>query len=183
MARASAETLLLEHSVPGRARLRVPRPRSPEQVRATVGRIEAAQHVSNVQANANTGSLLVTFKADDPLDLIIDELRMGGLEIVSAFRTERSPVRTQTRTAAVVRGVASRANTQLHLVTRGHFDLRLAVPAIYMVLGVRNLIRHRGRLRDASWYQLMYWAFDSFYKLHEEATVEGGPPGRGSVGG
>jgi hypothetical protein len=30
----------------------------------------------------------------------------------------------------------------------------------------------RARLRDVSWYQLLYWAFDSFFKLHEELTVK-----------
>ena len=25
---------------------------------------------------------------------------------------------------------------------------------------------------NATWYQLLYWAFDSFFKLHEEQTVK-----------
>jgi hypothetical protein len=45
------------------------------------------------------------------------------------------------------------------------------VPAVYLALAVRNFAGNRARLRDASWYQLLYWAFDSFFKLHEESTV------------
>ena len=173
MARGRAETVYLEHSVPGRMRLRVPRPRTGQKVRQIAGRVERARHVSSVEANATTGSLLVQFRADDPIDLIIDELRLAGFEIAKAFEGGPASVRTQSRVAAAVETVMSRANAQLHIATRGHVDIRLVVPAIYMALGVRNLLRQRGRLRDATWYQLMYWAFDSFFKLHEESTVKG----------
>ena len=181
MARARAETVYLEHSVPGRARLRVPKPRTPQQVRQIAGRVERADHVRGVEVNPTTGSMLVRFAADDPLDLIIDELGLLGFEIASAFDSKPGNVHTQTRSAAAIENVMSRANSKLHLMTRGHLDIRLAVPAIYMLLGVRNLLRQRGRLRDAAWYQLMYWAFDSFFKLHEEQSVKGGAPGRGTV--
>ncbi len=181
MARRRADTVYLEHSVPGRARLRVPKPRSAQQVRQIAGRVERAEHVRGVEANPTTGSLLVRFGADDPLDLIIDEISLLGFNIASAFERKPANVHTQTRAAAAIENVMSHANSKLHVMTRGHMDIRLAVPAIYMLLGVRNLLRQRGRLRDATWYQLMYWAFDSFFKLHEEQTVKGGAPGRGTV--
>jgi hypothetical protein len=177
MARRSADTVYLEHSVPGRMRLRVPKPRSNEQVRQMASRVEQAKHVTAVEANPTTGSLLVQFQADDPIDLVIDELRLAGFEIAKAFERTPAGVHTQSRSAAAIENVMSRANAQLHLATRGHVDIRLIVPAIYMAFGVRNMLRGRGRLRDASWYQLMYWAFDSFFKLHEEATVKGGTGG------
>jgi hypothetical protein len=182
VARPRAETVYLEHSVPGRARLRVPKPRTAQQVRRIAGRVERAEHVRGVQVNPTTGSLMVRFGADDPVDLIIDELRLLGFEVAKAFASKPTTVRTQTRGAAAIENVMSRANSKLHLMTHGHLDIRLAVPAIYMLLGIRNLVRQRGRLRDATWYQLMYWAFDSFFKLHEEATsVKEKPTGRGSV--
>lgn len=181
MARRRAETVYLEHSMRGRARLRVPKPRSAQQVRQMAGRVERAQHVRGVEVNPATGSMLVKFSADDPIDLVIDELRLLGFEVAKAFEAKPAVVHTQSRGAAAIENVMSRANSQLHLMTRGHLDIRLAVPAIYMLLGVRNLVRQRGRLGDAAWYQLMYWAFDSFFKLHEETTVKGDRSGRGTV--
>jgi hypothetical protein len=179
VARQSAETVYLEHSVPGRMRLRVPRPRTAQHVRQVAGRVERVNRVQAVEANPATGGLLVRFSADDPIDLVIDELRVAGFEVASAFERDVAPVLPKSRGASAVEKVMSRANARLHLVTRGGVDLRLAVPAIYMLLGVRNLMRRRGRLSDATWYQLMYWAFDSFFKLHEEARAKGGPPTRG----
>ena len=162
------DMVYLEHAVRGRARLRVPRPRTPAQVRRTAARVERSGRIRNVEANPATGSLLLTF--DDPLDIIIEELRALGLEIQTTMAAAR-PVRTQSRGAVVVRRMMGGANAKLHELTAGNVDLRFAVPAVYLALAVRNFSRGRGRLRDASWYQLMYWAFDSFFKLHEEATV------------
>jgi len=171
VARTAKDTVYLEHWMPGRARLRVPKPRTANQVRSVAGRVERAKRVRRVNANGATGGLLVTFDADDPIDMIVDELKALGLDIVSLGAPSAAPVRTQSTGAAVLRSVMSRANAKLHETTRGHLDLRLAIPAFYALLAVRGFARQRGRLREASWYQLAYWAFDSFFKLHEEQTV------------
>ena len=169
MATAS-NTVYLEHAVRGRARLRVPRPRTPAQVRRTAARVERSSRVRSVEANPATGSLLVSFDPDDPLDLLIADLRAIGIAVESMLRQAR-PVKTESRGAAVVRHAMAGANAKLHTLTAGNVDLRFVVPAIYLGLAVRNFAKGRGRLRDASWYQLVYWAFDSFFKLHEESTV------------
>jgi hypothetical protein len=165
----------------GRARLRVPKPRTPTTVRAVARRIGRAKRVQHVDTNGTTGSLLVSFSADDPIDIIIDDLRSVGLEIVSAIRPMVGPVRTQSVGATVVRQVMGRANDQMHNMTQGRVDLRLAVPAIYLTLGLRNLLMQRARLRDATWYQLLYWAFDSFFKLHQESSVTGASGSHGQL--
>lgn len=163
----------------GRARLRVPRPRTPAHVRRLAGRIGRSKSVRSVDVNAATGSLLVTFDEEDPIDLLVDELRVAGLQVMSALPALGTGIRTQSSGAAAVRHVLSQANAVLHVRTRGRIDLRLAVPAIYTLLAARAFLRQRGRLRTAEWYQLLYWAFDSFHKLHEQAsTVPEGAHGR-----
>ena len=170
MARPAVESLFLEHSMPGRVRLRVPKPRTAAQVRRVASRIEQTPRVRRVDTNASTGSLLLTFDRDDPINLVLEDLHAIGLEVAEVL--DRSPhLRSQSTSAAVVRHVMGRANQKLQAATRGSFDVRLAVPAIYTLLAFRNFMRGRGRLRDAAWYQLLYWAFDSFFKLHEEQTV------------
>lgn len=166
--------------MPGRARLRVPKPRTALEVRRVAGRVAKSKRVRNVETNPNTGSLLVSFDADDPIDLVIEGLRELGLEVATMVEQSRQ-VRTQSSGAVVVQRAMSGANAKLHDITQGHVDLRLAVPAIYAALAVRNFLTHRGRLRDASWYQLLYWAFDSFFKLHEEQTVREATRSHGRV--
>lgn len=177
---AAQAVVYLEHWMPGRARLRVPRPRTSTHVRRLAGRVARSKHVRNVSANPETGSLLVKFDAEDPLDLIVDELRLAGFEVLSAIQ-HPSGIRTQSSGAALVRHIMGKANSTLHVKTRGRVDLRLAVPAIYLLLATRNFLRQRGRLRDATWYQLLYWAFDSFFKLHEQTTLQGGAGSRARI--
>lgn len=176
---AAQDTVYLEHATRGRARLRVPRPRTPAQVRRTAAKVESSSRVHSVETNAATGSLLVSFDPDDPLDLLIEGLRSAGIEVESLMAAR--PVKTQSKGAAVVRQAMAGANAKLHTLTSGNVDLRFAVPAIYLALALRNFSRGRGRLRDASWYQLMYWAFDSFFKLHEESTVRDATRSHGRV--
>ncbi len=168
--------------MPGRARLRVPKAtRTPAHVKSVAGRVGRSSRVHDVETNDATGSVLVSFDADDPIDMLIDELREAGLEVLSATPGSSGVVRTQSTSAAVVTNVMSRANAKLHEMTHGHADLRLAVPAVYTVLALRAFMRQRGRLRGAEWYQLLYWAFDSFFKLHEERTVRGASRSDGRV--
>jgi hypothetical protein len=179
--RADRETVYLEHQMAGRARLRVPKPRTAKTVATVARRIGRAKRVHHVEANHQTGSLLVSFSADDPIDIVIDDLRAMGLEIVSGLRPIVGPIRTQSDGATVVRQIMGKANEQLHHMTDGKMDLRLAVPAIYLTLGIRNLLIQRARLRDATWYQLLYWAFDSFFKLHQESSVAGASGSHGRL--
>jgi hypothetical protein len=171
----------LEHWMPGRARLRVPKPRTPGHVRRVAARAGRTRRVKNVSANAATGSLLLTFSADDPIDMVIDDLRIAGLEIIAPATRQLTAVQTQSTGAALVRRVLSTCNAKLHLATQGNFDMRLAVPSLYLLLAMRNFRRQRGRLLDAPWYQLAWWAFDSFFKLHEEANAPAASGSRGRI--
>lgn len=171
MAPPVPEKVYLEHWMPGRARLRVPRPRSPERFRRIAGRAGGMRRVRHLDANAGTGSLLLTVPVDDPLDILIDDLRLAGIEVISPQRLTLPTVQTQSAASSVVRRLASTWNARLHMATNGSIDMRFVVPALYLLMALRNFGKQRGRLRDAPWYQLAWWAFDSFFKLHEEATT------------
>ena len=183
MAAAIPEKVYLEHWMPGRARLRVPKPRTPARVRHVAGRAGSMRRVKAVTTNAATGSLLLTLAVDDPIDLVIEDMRLAGLEVIAPLRPQIASVQTQSTGAAVVRRVLSTCNARLHVATNGHFDMRVAVPTIYALLAIRNLRRRRGRLLDAPWYQLAWWAFDSFFKLHEEANAPSASGSRGRIVG
>ena len=174
MAPTVPEKVFLEHWMPGRARLRVPKPRSPRRVRRVAGRAGRMRRVEQVTANAATGSLLLTFSPDDPIDLLIDDMRIAGLDIISPPPPKWPTLQTQSTGAAIVRQVMGMANAKLHIATRGRVDLRLVVPAFYVLLAARNFRSRAGRLRNAPWYQLAWWAFDSFFKLHEDVRSPAG---------
>lgn len=160
------QTLNLEHALAGRARLRLPRPRTQDDVLAAASRVRSAQQVHHVEANPATGSIVIQYDSADPIDDILEELRGLGLEImVSSAVSELSELQ-RSQGAKVVENVLGRANAQLQKITDGKADLRLVVPAAFAVLAARQFLKDTGRMRNASWYQLAYWAFDSFHKLH-----------------
>ena len=162
-----ARTLHLEHSLPGRARLRVPKPRTEAGVARISNEIEGAAHVRAVDANLRTGSLLLTFDPEDPLDSILADLRdMGYAVALAASRARGTHQAGGSRAAAAVKAAVTGADRELHARTEGHLDLRIAIPALFAALAARQLVRDARSIWNAPWYQLIYWAFDSFEKLN-----------------
>src|SRR5579859_3527239 len=158
--------LSLEHSMPGRARFRVPKPRTTSQVRAVADEINRSRSVRRVHVNPQTGSLLVHYDPDDPIDQLVEDVQKLGYLVQIAENIPGVQWLGKSQGSKIVELAFSRANSRLGEMTRGKADLRLAVPAIFAVLAARQFMRDAGRIRNASWYQLAYWAFDSFHKLH-----------------
>lgn len=164
--------LSLEHAMPGRARFRVPKPRTGAQVDAVAADIHRARSIKAVDANPQTGSLLVHYDPDDPVDDIVGELQRLGYLVQAAENLPGMDWIKKSEGSKIVELAFSRANSRLGQMTRGKADLRLVVPAIFAVLAARQFMRDAGRIRNASWYQLAYWAFDSFHKLHTPTDAD-----------
>lgn len=158
--------------MPGRARFRVPKPRTAAQVHAVASDVNRAGAVEHVDVNAQTGSLLVHFDPDDPIDAVISGVQSLGYLVNTAENIPGVDWITKSEGSRIVELAFSRANAQLGQMTRGRADLRLVVPAVFAVLAARQFVRDAGRIRNASWYQLAYWAFDSFHKLHTHTDAD-----------
>lgn len=158
--------------MPGRARFRVARPRTAAQVHAVASDVNRAGAVKGVDANPQTGSLLVRFDPDDPLDAVISDLQTLGYLVHTDENLPGVNWITKSEGSKIVELAFSRANARLGQMTRGRADLRLVVPAVFAVLAARQFVRDAGRIRHASWYQLAYWAFDSFHKLHTHTDAD-----------
>lgn len=174
-------TLLLEHALPGKVRLRVPKPRTARRVETIGRRLRACPRVQAVEVNAETGSVYIRFQPDHPLDAILDDVRRLGYDVEAA--ANQAPAvdpATHSGSAALVQQALAALDRRLHQATDGTIDLRALVPLMFLVLAIRQLTRDAGRIRDAPWYQLLYWAFDSFEKLHPHRLhhAGGGPGGR-----
>jgi hypothetical protein len=165
----STDTLLLEHSMPGRARLRLPKPRTPDEVLSAADRLRSAPSVQAVEATPVSGSLYVRWDPDSPLDLVLEDIRGLGYVVDVAAHWADAMGPADSDGAKVIKVAFRGANRRLHAATEGKMDLRVAVPALFAALAARQFIRDAGRIKNASWYQLAYWAFDSFDKLNRDA--------------
>ena len=158
-------------AIPGRLRFKVPVEwRSPEAMRRITNAFSAIE-VSGVDTNVQTGSVLVHY---DPEKLPFDELEdafdefdatpVFGPRLVERGVAEASP-------SARVVDVARELNTRVARATRGA-DLRLLVPLGLGALSVRQAFRDSPGLKQAPWYVLAWYAFDSFVKLNGRVTTE-----------
>ncbi len=158
-------------AIPGRLRFKVPvERRSPEAMRRITNAFSAIE-VSGVDTNVQTGSVLVHY---DPEKLPFDELEdafdefdatpVFGPRLVERGVAEASP-------SARVVDVAQELNRRVARATRGA-DLRLLVPLGLGALSVRQAFRDSPGLKQAPWYVLAWYAFDSFVKLNGRVVAE-----------
>jgi hypothetical protein len=61
-------------------------------------------------------------------------------------------------------------NTQLEWISKGYVDLRLLMPLGLGILALGQLITQGPRLEEIPWYNLAWYAFDSFNKLNRLET-------------
>jgi hypothetical protein len=173
-----ARQVHLEHAVPGRARLRVPAPRTPQEVRELGKRVAALEPVRSVEVNPTTGSILLHLRPQDPVDALLEDIRALGylVDRVTRPRAKKPPARApkvpHTRGSKEVRNVLATMNARVHEATGGRADLRVIVPATLGALALRQMLKDAKSLGQAPWYVLVYYAFDSFYKMNDELTEE-----------
>lgn len=171
-------TLHLEHHVKGRARLRVPQPRTPEEVAEIARHLKAIKRVRNLEVNPTTGSVLVHINPADPVEMLLEDIAGVGYLVqrltVPRSRRKAAPTRPprvpHSQGSRQVSNVLATMNKKVHDATDGKADLRVIVPAALGVLAIRQLLKDTKSLSQAPWYVLVYYAFDSFYKLNDEMT-------------
>jgi hypothetical protein len=140
--------------------------------------IAQLERVQDLDVNPATGSILLHLRPDDPVDAILADIaELGYLVERLSDGPRRAPGRSggrvpHSRISRTVSEILAAMNARVHEATNGRADLRFIVPAALTVLAVRQLLRDAKSLRDAPWYVLMYYAFDSFYKLNAELAAE-----------
>ena len=97
---------------------------------------------------------------DAPVDALLEALEAAGVA-ADGGAPSGSP-----RAATWIEGAAVAVDRATVRATGGH-DLRLLVPMGFAVLSLRQLRRGDQRLRDAPWYLLGWYAFESFTKLQQ----------------
>lgn len=151
----------LEHHTPGRARVRVAREhRSPEHMERVRKELEASPAVSSVEVNPQTGSVLVRGERTDGLRTALDEC----LEIVEDEGPENVQEAGLESALLLVRGL----DRWIGRSTGGQLSLRWLVPASFIAVALRQLLRQGVTLGELPWFVLLYYGVDSFLKLYPQ---------------
>lgn len=154
-------TAKLEHASPGRVRARVLRGhRSPATMERVRVRLKAAPGVSHVEVNPATGSVLLR----GPNRARLEEALNDALVVFRSLGGEEPADQGVGQVVDLVRAGEER----LRQATGGRFSLRWLVPATFVGLGVRELLRQGLTIGTIPWYVLLYYGLDSFLKLYPE---------------
>ncbi|MFZ0928119.1 MAG: hypothetical protein WAN11_05945 [Syntrophobacteraceae bacterium] len=152
-----------------RTRIRLSRKRRQPKEMARIAKVlEASPQVSSVQANLNTGTLIIHHN-EQALEDIKSRLQDTGVILMAAAGVETS--------ATSLADAVSDLEKHLGLSTRGLLNLNLLVPLGFGALAVLQLARQGLQIGGAPWYLLAYFALESYIKLNtpEDKCTPGGP--------
>jgi hypothetical protein len=151
----------VEHDMPGRVRVRVvPEERSPEHLERVRRKLEAHPDVTGVDVNPRTGSVLVLGERTNRLRVALDE----ALEIVE----EEGPENVQEAGLESVLVLVQGLDRWIGRSTGGQLSLRWLVPASFIAVALRQLLRQGVTLGELPWFVLLYYGVDSFLKLYPQ---------------
>jgi len=151
-----------------RTRIRLSRKRRHPKEMARIAKVlEASPQVSSVQANLNTGTIIIHHK-EEALEDIKSRLQDMGVIMMAAAGVETS--------AMSLADAISDLDKHLASETKGLLNLKLLVPLGFGALALLQLARQGLQVGSAPWYLLAFFAFESYIKLHgpqDKCTPEG----------
>jgi len=178
-----SEGLKVVHALPGRVRLKVPKVKGNQALaRQAEKKLAQVPGIKQVEAKANTGSLLLHYDVED----LCAEVSLGALEealgelfpeieVVSLIAglacLEKSPgADLGVPLAEGITGSFSALNARVSQLTGG-LDLKVLVPLGLIFLGLRGLWQSE-KVTAPSWSNLLWFGFATFVMLNR-GLVEG----------
>ena len=172
------------HHLPGRVRVKLDKRELTPDVLARIEQtLASVPGIHECTANPRTGSLLVRYDADsvdlaelvrlsDAADVVATDARAR-----QAWSDDRDgkPEHWSTWAHAIHTRFAA-LDRRLRVASGDRFDLKMVMPMAFGVLAIRQVVTQAGSLAPIPWYVLLWYAFDSYMKLHGQST-----PGRTAI--
>lgn len=165
----------------GRMRVRLHQGhRDPAALEMIEDRLSEHPAVASVATNPRTGSVLVQYNhhsltKDDLKELLWDaglvaREFMGAEEIPEDLGRDAEPAAHST-TATTVLDALTDLDQRLSKATNGKLDIKLLVPTGLGLLALRQIAINGLGLGQVPGYVLLWYTFDSFYKLHQRKSA------------
>jgi hypothetical protein len=185
---------------PGRLRVRLHRDhRDPAELAQIERGLARRDGVDAVATNPRTGSILVHYdhhalsKAD--VTAMLFDVGVVAREVLGAEEVPEDlggDVPQHSSTATGLLGALTDLDRRISRLTGGRIDVKVLVPAGLGLLALRQFATAGLGLAEVPAYVLLWYTFDSFYKLHqrhstpagEQASPDGsmaGQPGAGET--
>ena len=169
---------------PGRMRVRLhPEHRDPAALKKIEQDLGGRAGIASVSADPRTGSVLVHYEdtsvsKDDLLDMLYDvgvvaRDLLGADEVPEDLGVESADrgVAPHSRGATGILDAVTDLDHRISRLTGGKLDLKLLVPASFGLLALRQVMINGLGLGQVPGYVLLWYTFDSFYKLHQRKAT------------
>lgn len=161
------------HVIPGRVRLKVDREDVTDEFARTASpTLAALPGVRDVTVSPRSGSIIVHHDpAEFDLSRFIEMARTAQVLDLQGLRADPDmygPLPASLNAQRIQR-TFHEVDVRLAEITSGRWDLRTVVPVAFGVLALRQLLANGIQLAVLPWYVLAWYAFDSFWKLNQEA--------------
>jgi hypothetical protein len=167
------------HVIPGRLRLKIAQVRdNPDLARELYERLSGRRGIQRVEANALTGSVLVLYDAEEITSLesllalaetltpLFPELDIR--EIEKWLTPSGNGSGSNVSLAGGITTAIGALNAGVGKVTGG-IDLKLLLPLILFVFGIRGLLVAQ-KVVFPAWYDLLWFSFATFLMLNRSET-------------
>lgn len=167
----------------GRMRVRLPQQhRDPAALETLEDQLSEHGAIASVTTNGRTGSVLVHYDHQkltkaDLLELLWDA-GLVARELIGAAEIPedlgREPEATgvpHSSTATTVLDALTDLDQRLSKLTNGKLDVKLLVPTGLGLLAIRQIAMNGLGLSQVPGYVLLWYTFDSFYKLHQRKSA------------
>lgn len=170
-----ASSVHVVHRLPHRTRLRVPKvDRTPKKMTRLSESLASVPGVRSVEVNHATGSVVVKHE-DHPgiMDGFATALAETGSELLLGLVGGEELGLAEVGLSFVgnfIKDTVSSVDKGLSSATSGTLDLRALVPLLFFGAGAFSLTRSRGDWAAVPPLVLFYYAFDTYWKFHTEAS-------------
>lgn len=168
---------------PGRLRVRVRRDHhDPEEFALIERRLERCDGIDDVATNPRTGSILVHYdhhalSTADVTAMLIDVAEVAR-EVLGAEEVPEDlggDTLQHSSTATGLLDALTDLDSRISRLTGGRIDGKLLVPAGIGLLALRQFMSGGLGLAEVPAYVLIWYTFDSFYKLHQRHKTAAEP--------
>jgi hypothetical protein len=168
---------------PGRIRLKL------DQVKGDISRakeieegLRRVRQIHSAEANPLTGSLLITFEAEQSdsmeipfavasvLGISLNDLDPEQLSLLMSGHVNGS-LQTVTSLTSEIEGAIRQMNSALNRTVGA--DLQMVVPLLLAMLGLRDLVISE-KTTYPSWHDYLWFAFSTYFILNRPSSVING---------
>ncbi|MBS1993143.1 MAG: hypothetical protein JSS86_20300 [Cyanobacteria bacterium SZAS LIN-2] len=176
MPRSEHHAVKVVHRLPHRTRIRMPKVhRTPGKMEKMGDRLSKIEGVKGVSVDHRTGSILLEHHEDPSfIEGLMASLEEAGDLFLSVMMEDSGPESELSIVSRFLKDTLGSANANVSASTRGFIDLRMIVPLSFLGAAIWKIRHTKEWMIEVPPYVLLYYAFDSYMKLHHPKTVPDG---------